>query len=221
MNVSTAQIHRHLVTAFHGTDVADEIASVRVTRAARGYVVSGFVTDGARDRVARIIRAEFAAEADTVTGRVVASGTSVHVQIGPAEDTPAPAPVSAEQRADAVATLATAAEAWMVAVGNDDEQAAVRAATRTVSEVLRHLPAATEWTRPTTIPAGFYASRMNGSACLVGDQRGEPRQLTAHFESPTAVILAGVRVSDPAALDALAAHLAGMAARMREGGQPA
>ncbi|MCX5070909.1 hypothetical protein OOJ91_34235 [Micromonospora lupini] len=216
MNVSTQQIHRHLIDNFHGTDVADEIAAVCVTLHDQGYAVRGFATTGARDRVARIIRAAFDAESDTMTGRVVAEGTTVHVQIGPAS-TPQPAPFSTAEQAEAVATLGALAETFVRAAGAGDDQAAERAALRTVDQVLHHLPAGSAWTRATRIAPGFYPSRMNGSACLVGDQLGEPRQLTAHHEGPGAVIVAGVRITNPDDLEGLGRHLQEMAERMRAG----
>ncbi|MBM0201824.1 hypothetical protein JNW90_00975 [Micromonospora sp. STR1s_5] len=214
MNASTQQIRRHLITTFHGTDVADEVAAVVVTRHARGYAVNGFVTTRARDRVARIIRAAFDAESDTMTGRVVAEGTTVHVQIGPVA-APQPAPFSAAEEAEAVATLGALAETFIQAAGAGDDQAARRAALRTVDQVLHHLPAGRAWTRATKVAPGFYRSRMNGSACLVGDQRGEPRQLTAHHERPGAVVVAGVRITNPDDLEGLGRHLVEMAERMR------
>ncbi|MET7808606.1 hypothetical protein [Micromonospora chersina] len=222
MNVTTRQIQDHLCTVFHGTDIAYEVANVYVARAAGGYVVAGFVTDGARDRVAAIIRSAFAAEADTVTGRVVAEGTSVHVRIGDVVDAPeqdpAPAAQQADDQAEAVATLGQLAERFVVAAATGDDAAAQLAAVRTVDRVLHHLPAASAWTKATTIVPGLYPSRINGSAWLVGDQLGERRQLAAHHAEDGVVEVAGMRVTDPDALEGLGHHLLAMAERMRAAG---
>ncbi|MFI5485452.1 hypothetical protein [Micromonospora echinaurantiaca] len=76
---------------------------------------------GARDRVARIIRSSFGAEADRLTGRVVAEGSSVHVRTGDVVDGPEPDPAAGEDEAEAVAPLGQLAERFVQAAAAGDE----------------------------------------------------------------------------------------------------